>query len=214
MRILTPQHPENSVSSGGHVDVVDDDARICESLAELLTFAGFQVRTWTSAESFLEHLPQAVPAVVITDMRMDGMSGLEMHEAIKLKSRIIPVIYMSGESTVLQSVKAMKLGAVDFLSKPFTREEILEAVIAGIEKDRVQMREMIEQRRLAEASKHLAPREREVMQFLIKGYSNAEIVEALGISLPTAKQYKSQVMQKLGVRTLSQLMQFGKTNTS
>ena len=207
---MTSTIAEDSVATGGHVDIIDDDEAICKSLAELLTFAGYQVRTWTSAEVFLNNLPQAAPAVIITDMRMNGMTGVEMHETLKTMGRTIPVIYMSGESSVPQSVKAMKLGAVDFLSKPFTRENILEAVIAGLEKDRVQLRELIEQRRLVEASKSLAPREREVMKLLMKGFSNSEIVEALGISLPTAKQYKTQIMQKLGVRSLSQLMQFGK----
>lgn len=211
---MTTHRTDESVTTGGHIDIIDDDEAICRSLADLLTFAGYQVRTWTSAEIFLDNLPRAAPAVVITDMRMSGMTGVEMHEILKARGRTIPVIYMSGESSVPQSVKAMKLGAVDFLSKPFTREDLLEAVIAGLETDRIQMREMIEQRRLVEASKNLAPREREVMKLLMKGFSNSEIVEALGISLPTAKQYKTQIMQKLGVRSLSQLMQFGKTDKS
>lgn len=195
----------------GHIDVVDDDKEICRNLSELFIFAGYEVRTWSSAEDFLENLPNAIPAVVVTDIRMSGLSGVEMHELLNARARSIPVIYMSGESTIPQAVKAMKLGPVEFLQKPFSREEILEAVIRGLETDRVQMRKIIEQKRVNEAVKGLTPREQEVLQLLVRGYSNLEIVETLSIALPTAKQYKMQIMQKLGARSLSQLMELVKT---
>ena len=191
----------------GHVDVVEDDDNLRNTINDLLTFAGFRVRTWRDAESFLNNLPQTAPAVVVTDMRMPGMSGVEMHDEMVRRGRSMPVIYISGESTVAQSITAMKLGAQDFLVKPFSREDLLKAVSAGIEKDRMQMRQMIEQARFEESLQHLAPREREVMDLLVKGYKNNEIVDALNISLPTAKQYKSTVMRKLAVRSLSQLIQ-------
>ena len=191
----------------GHVDVVEDDDNLRNTINDLLTFAGFRVRTWRDAESFLNNLPQTAPAVVVTDMRMPGMSGVEMHAEMVRRGRSMPVIYISGESTVSQSITAMKLGAQDFLVKPFSREDLLKAVSAGIEKDRLQMRQMIEQARFEESLQHLAPREREVMDLLVKGYKNNEIVDALNISLPTAKQYKSTVMRKLAVRSLSQLIQ-------
>lgn len=206
-------YQKNDAISDGHIDIVDDDESLRTTLAELLTFAGFKVRTWPSAEVFLENPPQLAPAVVITDMRMAGISGVEMHEILKAKGRSIPIIYMSGESTIPQTVKAMKLGAIEFLTKPFTREELLQAVVTGLEKDRYQMRDLIERTRLIEASKVLSPREREVLKLLVKGFSNAEIVETLEISLPTAKQYKTQIMHKLGARSISQLIQYEKILT-
>lgn len=190
----------------GHVDVVEDDDSLRNSINDLLAFAGYSVRTWRDAESFLDNLPQTAPAVVVTDMRMPGISGLEMHNALVQRGRTMPVIYISGESSVPQTISAMKLGALDFLVKPFTREDLLKAVATGIEKDRNQMRTMIEQARFDESLQHLSRREREVFDLLLKGFSNNEIMSELNISLPTAKQYKSLVMRKLGVRSLSQLM--------
>lgn len=190
----------------GHVDVVEDDDSLRNTIQDLLKFAGYQVRAWREAESFLNNLPQTAPAVVVTDMRMPGMSGLDLHNALLERGRVMPLVYISGESSVQQSIAAMKLGALEFLVKPFSREDLLRAVAAGLEKDRQQMRLMIEQARFNESMAHLAPREREVMDLLVKGFSNAEIMDALKISLPTAKQYKSQLMRKLGVRSLSELM--------
>lgn len=190
----------------GHVDVVEDDDSLRNTIHDLLKFAGYQVRVWRDAESFLDNLPQSAPAVVVTDMRMPGMSGLELHNVLLERGRVMPVIYISGESSVQQSISAMKLGALEFLIKPFSREDLLRTVAAGLEKDRNQMRSMIERARFDESMAHLAPREREVMDLLVRGFVNAEIVDALNISLPTAKQYKSQLMRKLGVRSLSELM--------
>lgn len=191
----------------GHVDVVEDDDSLRNTINDLLAFAGYRVRTWRDAESFLDNLPQTAPAVVVTDMRMPGLSGVEMHTQLIERGRSMPVIYISGESSVPQSISAMKLGAMDFLVKPFSREDLLKAVAAGIEKDRHQMRQMIEQARFDESLLQLSRREREVMDLLVRGFNNNEIMDALHISLPTTKQYKSMVMRKLGVRSLSQLMQ-------
>lgn len=190
----------------GHVDVVEDDDSIRDTISELLKFAGYRVRTWRDAESFLDNLPQTAPAVVVTDMRMPGLTGLQMHSSLVERGRSMPVVYISGDTTVPETISAMKLGAVDFLVKPFSREDLLKAVSAAMEKDRSQMRKMIEQARFDEALSHLAPREREVLQLLIQGFNNAEIMDALNISLPTTKQYKSTVMRKLGARSLSELM--------
>lgn len=191
----------------GHVDVVEDDDSIRDNLSALLKFAGYRVRTWRDAESFLNNLPQTAPAVVVTDMRMPGgLSGLEMHSALVERGRSMPVVYISGDTTVPETISAMKLGAIDFLVKPFSREDLLKAVSAAMEKDRSQMRQMIEQARFDESLTLLAPREKEVLQLLVQGFNNAEIMDALNISLPTAKQYKSTVMRKLGARSLSALM--------
>jgi FixJ family two-component response regulator len=179
---------------------------LCESISNLLTFSGYMVRAYTEAAAFLAQLPNTAPAVVVTDMRMPGMDGLGLHEALQAAGRLMPVIYLSGESTVQQSIRAMKLGALDFLVKPFTREALLSAVAAGIEKDRQNMQQVIAQARYQQALAGLAPRERQVHGLLVQGYNNNEIMNELGISLYTAKQYKSEVMRKLGVRSLSHLI--------
>lgn len=197
----------------GHVYLIDDDLEILATLRQLLQFAGYQVRCWSNALDFLQELPNEAPAVVVTDMQMPKMTGLELHQALIEKGRQIPVIYLSGEASVGQAIRAMKHDAHEFLLKPFTREDLLGAISAGLERDRIAMQQHIQKMRIAEALRHLSPREREVHGLMLQGCKNAEIVERLCISLPTAKQYKSEVMRKLGVRSLAQLMELARTDT-
>lgn len=194
----------------GHVFLVDDDDDLRESIAGLLRSVGYKVQSWPSATDFLEAFPRVVPAVLVTDMRMPGMSGVELHAELIRLGRTVPVVYISGESTVPQSIRAMKQGAFDFLVKPFGREELLRAVAGSLEKDRRQMNDFIRSARFEQARAHLSPREAQVHDLLLKGFGNREIVEALGISIPTAKQYKSEVMRKMGVRSLAELISLGR----
>lgn len=202
----------NSSIVQGHIDLVEDNAYLRESLSRVLINEGYTVDTWADAHQFLNHISETVPAVIVTDMRMPELSGVQMHAELLKRGRLRPVIYISGESTVQQTIDAMKLGAADFLVKPFSVDESLQAVAAGMDKDAQKMKSLTAQARAQEAMRALTNREREVFQLLLKGMSNAEIMDAMGISLPTAKQYKSSVMQKLGVRTLSQLMELGVSN--
>jgi two-component system response regulator FixJ len=194
-----------------HVFVVDDDEALRASVCDLLRFAGYQVLDWADAQSFLADVPRAAPAVLVTDMRMPEISGTDLHAELLRQGRTMPVIYVSGESTVPQTIRAMKQGAYEFLVKPFGREELLRAVAGALEEDRRQMQALIRRARLEEALSALSPREAQVHQMLLKGFGNREIVEALGISLPTAKQYKSEVMRKLGARSLSDLLSLSQT---
>lgn len=189
-----------------HVFVIEDDAPLRASLEDLLTCAGYEVQSWSDAGSFLACIPDRAPAVLVTDMRMPVMSGVQMHAALKGRGCPIPVIYISGESSLQEGVDAMKLGAVEFLLKPFGRDALLEAVARALEIDRAQRSKTQEIERIAQVTTLLTPREREVLSLMLKGFSNLEITNALDISLPTAKQYKTAVMRKLDVRTLSQLM--------
>jgi FixJ family two-component response regulator len=137
---------------------------------------------------------------------MPDMSGVELQAELVQRGRAIPIIFISGESTVQQTVTAMKQGAIEFLVKPFERDELLSAVIRGLEQDTLHMHQYVEKKTLEEGLKTLAPREREVFELLSLGLNNAEIQEKLQISLPTTKQYKSEVMRKLNLRSLSQLI--------
>lgn len=190
----------------GHIYLIDDNETLRTLLSELLEFVGYRVRSWNDAPSFLAQLPNDVPAVVVTDMHMPCMSGVQLHQALLERGRQMPVIYLTGESTVAQAIEAMKLKAHDFLLKPFTREALLSAISSAMERDRIAMQSVIAKARFEEALRQLSPREREVHGLLTKGFNNNEIVTTLDISLPTAKQYKSEVMRKLGVRSLSQLI--------
>lgn len=195
----------------GHVFLIDDDESLRQSVQDLLQFAGYRTHSWPDAASFLTHIPNVAPAVVITDMRMPGMDGLALHQALKAQGRELPVIYLSGASSLQQGIDAMKLGAHEFLIKPVGRDALLTAVVSGLEKDRLLAEQSQQRTRMELAVQQLARREREVHQLMLKGYSNAEIMEALDISLPTTKQYKTEVMRKLGVRSLSQLIELSKT---
>ena len=192
--------------SCGFVFLIDDDDGVRNTLYDLLSFAGYQVRCWSDARTFLEQVPNVAPAVLLTDMRMPGLTGVELHDELVRRGRTIPVVYLSGESTVPQTVRAMKLGAFDFLLKPFSREELLRVVAAALEADRLALQNVIRKARNDQAQASLSPRERQVHGLLLKGYSNAEIVSELGVSLPTAKQYKAEVMRKLGVKSLAELI--------
>ena len=198
--------------SKGHVLLIDDDHGVRQALGDLLTFAGYQVTSWDNARQFLDELPLAAPAMVLTDMRMPQMSGIEMHEQLRALGRSFPVVYLSGESTVPQTVKAMKLGAFDFLTKPFGREQLLTVVAAAIEHDRAAVHALTRRAQFDTTRRRLSPRERQVHELLLKGFGNKEIMEALSISLPTAKQYKAEVMRKLGVRSLAELIAFSQGN--
>lgn len=197
-----------------YVFLVDDDDALRGGIADLLRVVGYQVYTWPDGAAFLADIPRVAPAVLITDMRMPGLSGVELHAELLRLGRLLPVIYISGESTVAQSIQAMKQGAVEFLIKPFGREELLRAVAASLEKDRQQMQHLIKAARAAQARAQLSPREAQVHELMIKGYNNREIMDALQISLPTAKQYKSEVMRKLGARSLSELIALSAAETA
>lgn len=197
-----------------YVFLVDDDDALRGGIADLLRVVGYQVYTWPDGAAFLADIPRVAPAVLITDMRMPGLSGVELHAELLRLGRLLPVIYISGESTVAQSIQAMKQGAVEFLIKPFGREELLRAVAASLEKDRQQMQHLIKAARAAQARAQLSPREVQVHELMLKGYNNREIMDALQISLPTAKQYKSEVMRKLGARSLSELIALSAAETA
>jgi two-component system response regulator FixJ len=199
-------HFPNSSSPSKHIFLIEDDDSMRKALSGMLEFVGYQVNAFSSASDFLKTSIQVAPAVIITDMRMPDMSGVELQAELVQRGRSIPIIFISGESTVQQTVTAMKQGAIEFLVKPFERDELLSAVIRGLEQDALNMHQYVEQKTLEEGLKTLAPREREVFELLSLGLNNAEIQEKLQISLPTTKQYKSEVMRKLNLRSLSQLI--------
>jgi FixJ family two-component response regulator len=199
-------HFPNSSSPSKYIFLIEDDDSMRKALSGMLEFVGYQVTAFSSASDFLKVSIQVAPAVIITDMRMPDMTGVELQAELVQRGRAIPIIFISGESTVQQTVTAMKQGAIEFLVKPFERDELLSAVIRGLEQDILHMHQYVEKKTLEEGLKTLAPREREVFELLSLGLNNAEIQEKLQISLPTTKQYKSEVMRKLNLRSLSQLI--------
>jgi FixJ family two-component response regulator len=194
------------MNSKKYIFLVEDDDELRSDLERALQFCGYTIFSFANPEQFLREFKPVVPAVLVTDMRMPKQSGIELQAELIDKGHTIPIIFVSGESSDEQIVKAFKNGAFDFLLKPFSREVFLSSVAKAIEQDSVAMQDLIRKSQLAEALKTLSPRERQVFELLTKGYGNKELVEKLGISLPTVKEYKSEVMYKLRLRSLAELI--------
>jgi FixJ family two-component response regulator len=189
-----------------YVFLVEDDEDFRTDLQRALKFCGYTVFAFADPEQFLSEFKPLIPAVLVTDMRMPKLSGVQLQSTLIEKGHLIPVIFISGESLDEQIVQAFKNGAFDFLLKPFSRESFLTAVAKAIEKDSIAMQELIRKSRLTEALKTLSPRELQVFHLLAKGYSNRDLVDELGISINTVKEYKSEVMYKLRLRSLVELI--------
>ena len=201
---MTSNHNSQSVQNHSkHIFLIDDDESMRTVLKGMLEFLGFQVHVYASAIEFLKVSMQAAPAVIITDMQMPDMSGVELQAELLKRGRQIPIIFISGESTLPQTISAMKQGAIEFLVKPFEIDELLEAVNNAI---RIELKEI----NLNLLIENLSPREREVYNLLLKGHNNQELIDKLHLSLPTVKQYKSEVMRKLNVKSLSKLIELAK----
>jgi len=171
------------------VFLLEDDHSMCQSLTRSLEFLGYQVHAYESPSVFLNAYEPAVPAVLVSDMHMPGMSGVELQAELLRRGRSIPIIFISGESSVSQGIQAMKQGALEFLVKPFEREDLLGAIERGLALDARNMQRLLQKSALEENLKSLSPRELETFQLLIRGFSNQQIMDALDIALPTAKQY-------------------------
>ena len=197
-----------------HIFVIEDDESMRETLSGILKFLGYQVHLFSNPLEFLKTTIQVAPAIIITDMRMPDMSGVELQAELLKRGRQVPIIFISGESTVPQTISAMKQGAIEFLTKPFEREQLMQAVVRGLKQDAIEMHTHLERMAIEELLKTLAPRERQVFDLLSLGFNNAEIMARMGISLDTAKQYKSEVMRKLGLRSLSQLIALKQGNAT
>jgi len=202
---------KNIPLSSQHVYLIDDDDSVRESLEGMFKFLGYRVRAYSSAVDFLNGTIHAAPAVIVADMCMPEISGVELQSELIARGRHVPIIFISGKTTVSQGILAMKQGAIEFLLKPFERDQLLGAVIRGLELDAKNMKSLLKKGLINEGLKSLSPREQETFELLAQGYSNAQIMDELGISLPTAKQYKSEVMRKLNLRSLSELIKLKNT---
>jgi FixJ family two-component response regulator len=198
----------NNDSSGcvGNVFLIEDDLKLRASLCEILEFVGYRVYAYSDPKEFLDTFFELSPAMVLTDVRMPNMSGVELQKELSLRDRKFPFVFISGESTISQAVEAVTQGAIEFLIKPFTRESLLTAVAKAISIDTERTRASERNFAFKERMSVLSPRERQVFGLLAQGYNNAELVDKLGVALSTVKEYKSELMFKLGLKTLSQLI--------
>jgi two-component system response regulator FixJ len=186
------------------IHIVDDDAAVRQSLAFLLSSAGLAVRLYDSATAFLAGLPEVKGGCLITDMRMSGMSGLELLQELRAKACGLPAIVVTGHGDVPLAVEAMKAGAIDFIEKPFDQEAILNAVQAALQFGTG--RDRGENPMIAAKLASLSERERQVLDGLIAGHPNKTIAYDLGISPRTVEVYRANLMTKMAAKSLSELI--------
>jgi two-component system response regulator FixJ len=193
-------------SDKGVVHVIDDDEAMRQSLAFLLGAVGMEVQTYESAEAFLEIAPTVKAGCVITDVRMPGLSGVELLRQLRDRQVSIPVIMITGHGDVPLAVEAMKIGAMDFLEKPFDDEALLASVRSALDQlDRDQKRQA-ERGDIEGRLATLSNRERDVLQGLVAGHANKQIAYDLGISPRTIEIYRANLMTKMQAASLSDLV--------
>ncbi len=188
------------------VYVVDDDAGARSSIESLLRSVGLRVEMFGSAREFLDRDRPDIPCCLVLDVRLPGMSGLEFQRDLAARNMAIPIIFITGHGDIPMSVEAMKAGAMEFLTKPFRGQVLIDAIQKAIERDRAARQE---QARLAELRRRLdllTAREREVMQRVIAGLLNKQIAAELGTSERTIKIHRSNLMRKMGAESLPDLV--------
>jgi two-component system, LuxR family, response regulator FixJ len=188
------------------VHIIDDDEAVRQSLAFLLSSAGLAVRLYDSAAAFLLSLPDAQSGCLITDVRMSGMTGIELLHELKAKACGLPAIVITGHGDVPLAVEAMKAGAIDFIEKPFDEEAILSAVRSALDRRRREGRGGEDNAAVAAKLALLSERERQVLEGLISGYPNKTIAHDLGISPRTVEVYRANLMTKMQAKSLSELI--------
>jgi FixJ family two-component response regulator len=188
------------------VFIVDDDAAICAGLCDLLESAGLKTGSYSSAEAFLESWDPAMPGCLVLDVRLPGMSGMELHSKLAESGASIPVIIMTAHGDMPMVRKALKAGAVEFLIKPFQDEELLQAVEQAFAQDSAQRRADSLVSSIQARAETLTEREREVMQLVAAGMTNKEIAERLYLSVVTIKLYRGQLMRKMQAESLADLV--------
>lgn len=188
------------------VYVVDDDISVRESLKNLFRSVGLKVETFETAQEFLSGHRPDIPGCLILDVRLPGMSGLDLQRALAEKKVDIPIIFITAHGDVQMSVRAMKLGAIEFLSKPYREQELLDAVRQAIERDRENRSRWREIAELQSRYESLSHREREVMGLVVEGYPNKQIAGQLGISQATVKLHRGRSMEKMRAASLADLI--------
>ena len=192
--------------SDAAVFVVDDDALICDSLAQLVKSVGLKADTFSTTEAFLDTELPDKPSCLVLDIRMPGMSGLDLQDEMIKRGISIPIIFITGHGTVPMSVRAMKAGAVDFLQKPFEDQELLDLIYHAIKDNRKTRLERVEINKIEHRIKSLTLREHEILVHVIAGTLNKQIAYHLDMSENTVKTHRARIMRKMEVESLAELV--------
>jgi FixJ family two-component response regulator len=188
------------------VFVVDDDPSVRTSTERLVRSVGFKVKTFGSAAEFLGSPRPDGPACLVLDVRLPGQSGLDLQRELTGSGVPIPIVFMTGHGDIPMSVRAMKAGAVEFLTKPYRKKDLLDAIRASIERDRAARQERLEAGALRQRYEQLTPREREVMALVVTGLLNKQIAGELATTERTIKFHRAHIMQKMEAESLAELV--------
>jgi two-component system response regulator TtrR len=189
------------------IHVVDDDEAMRDSLAWLLDGERYAVHTYPSGEDFLARHEPGRPACVILDIRMPGISGVEVHEQLMRRGTATPVIFVTGHGDVPMAVEAIKRGAFDFIEKPFSETKLMAIIGRALEEDARKAGENHTASDISSRLSKLSPREREVLDLVIAGKMNKTIADAMNISIKTVEAHRAKVMDKMGAKSLAELVQ-------
>lgn len=195
----------SAAPAGGTVHVVDDDGAIRDALAWLLGSVGLTSRTWPSAEAFLAGHEPAAPGCLVLDIRMEGMSGIELFDALAAAGSTLPVIFLTGHGDVPLAVAALKKGAFDFVEKPFNDNQLVDLVREALRRDLAGRSEKAAEASIAARIESLTAREREVMDGVLRGLPNKAIADELGLAMRTVEVHRARLFEKMEVRSAVEL---------
>lgn len=188
------------------VYIVDDDEAVRNSLRLLVKSVGLPACVVPSAQDFLATYEPTHPGCLVLDVRMPGMSGMELQQQLNLRGAVIPVIFITGHGDIPMAVEAMQQGAFDFLQKPFRDQDLVDRIQRALDKDRTSRDELAERKRIQERLATLTAREREVLDLMVRGKPNKVMAADLGLSQRTVEIHRARVMEKMGATSLAQLV--------